>query len=84
MEYGNDALASDLFSQWLESGGVAPQHDPCIGYKVPLFLHGSDTVDNLEVTDMDVYWSICGQALHANRAANRVAGRVSPPSPHTT
>jgi hypothetical protein len=32
-----------------------------VGYRVPLFLGGSDTLENLEVTDLDVYWTICGQ-----------------------
>jgi len=65
VECRNDALASDFFAQWLKFGGQAPEHDQCVGYKIPLFLSGSDTIDNLEVSDMDVYWSICGQVLNA-------------------
>jgi hypothetical protein len=34
----------------------------CVGYRVPLFLGGSDDESNLERTDMDVYWSLFGQA----------------------
>ena len=28
---------------------------------MPLFLGGRDEIHNLELVDMDVYWSICGQ-----------------------
>jgi len=63
-EYRNDALASEFFQQWLNSGGAAPSHAECIGYKVPLYLGGSDTVENLELSDMEVYWSICAQTLN--------------------
>lgn len=65
VQFRNDALASDFFSQWLDSGGTSPNHAQCIGYKVPLFLGGTDTIDNLEVSDMDVYWAVCTQTLQA-------------------
>jgi hypothetical protein len=64
-EYRNEALASKFFQQWLDSGGAPPSHAECIGYKVPLYLGGTDTVENLELSDMDVYWSICAQTLNA-------------------
>lgn len=32
--------------------------DQCIGYKVPLFLGGSDDASNYEISDMRVYWDI--------------------------
>ncbi|MDY6978275.1 MAG: DUF1851 domain-containing protein [Pseudomonadota bacterium] len=65
-EYQNEALASEFYKEWRSAGGENPSHPQCIGYKVPLFLNGSDTVDNLELSDMEVYWSICGQTLNAN------------------
>jgi len=34
------------------------RYGECIGHKVPLFLNGSDTIDNYEVTDMEVYWEL--------------------------
>ena len=61
--YRNDALASEFHGQWLASGGAQPEHHQCVGYTVPLFLGGSDEVSNLELSDLDVYWSICGQTL---------------------
>ena len=68
VEYRNDVLASDFYSDWIKNGGSPPKHDQCIGYKVPLFLNGDDIVDNLESSDMDVYWNISGQLLSGNKA----------------
>ncbi len=63
VEYLDAALATGFFREW-------QKHEPanrmlgfseCVGYRMPLFLGGSDSVDNLEVIDLEVYWSICGQ-----------------------
>jgi type VI secretion system (T6SS) immunity protein Tdi1 len=67
------ALASNFFANWAEAN---PQCVPlsatqCAGYKIPLFLGGQDTVENLEVIDIDVYWSLSGQL--------RSGARVLPP-----
>jgi len=32
-------------------------------YKRPLFLGGSDTTDNLEISDLEVYWLLVGQLI---------------------
>lgn len=63
VQYRNDVLASNFYADWLGNGGSPPEHDQCVGYKVPLFLNGEDVVGNLETSDMDVYWSLCGQLL---------------------
>ena len=63
VEYRDAALASGFFDTWAQGHGAAlplAQGD-CVGYRVPLFLGGRDTVDNLEVIDLDVYWTTCGQ-----------------------
>jgi hypothetical protein len=62
------ALAQAFFLEWSEASGATPlKPEDCVGYKVPLFLGGSDTVDNLEVVDMDVYWTLSGQLLEGVR-----------------
>ncbi|MEM9481594.1 MAG: T6SS immunity protein Tdi1 domain-containing protein [Verrucomicrobiota bacterium] len=61
VEYAPNALAEPFFAEWLSSGGAQPRPNECIGYKTPLFLGGSDTIENLEVSDLDVYWHLCGQ-----------------------
>ena len=67
VEYQNEALASDFYRAWLMAGGAVPDMPQCIGYKKPLFLGGADDVSNLELTDMEVYWSVCGQLLAKTR-----------------
>ena len=36
----------------------------CIGLKVPAFLGGEETIANMEVNDMDVYWSFNAQVYN--------------------
>jgi hypothetical protein len=67
VEFQNEALAVDFHKSWLSSTGIAPKSSECIGYKVPLFLGGKDVIENLELSDMEVYWSLCGQMLNKTR-----------------
>ncbi len=57
------ALAASFYAAWRAASGdeVPLRLDECVGYRVPLFLGGSDEVGNLERTDMDVYWALFGQ-----------------------
>jgi len=62
VEYANEALSSSFFEQWKKASGVEQvPYDQCVGYKIPLFLGGSDLVENLELIDGDVYVNVCGQ-----------------------
>jgi hypothetical protein len=36
-------------------------YDDCLGYKVPLFLNGNDSIENYEKVDLEVYWDILKQ-----------------------
>jgi len=65
--YQNEALAVDFYNKWQESGGRAPNFQQCVGYRCPLFLNGSDVTENLDVTDLEVYWSIAAQLLSKAR-----------------
>lgn len=59
VEYSNDCLASDFFDEWFEKNNkYVLKYNECAGYKVPLFLNGNDNYENLEVSDMEVYWGI--------------------------
>jgi hypothetical protein len=64
VEQREAALAAAFFEEW--AAATQRRHLPlgrnqCVGYKVPVFLNGKDEIDNLEVSDIEVYWSICGQ-----------------------
>jgi len=58
LDLAEPALAVNFYNAWLESGGKPPRYSECVGYKRPLFLGGDDWVENLEVIDMDVYWTV--------------------------
>jgi hypothetical protein len=65
--YRDSCLLPEFFRDWRASGGQEPKFYECIGYKTPLFLGGNDDESNLELTDIDVYWSITGQLIVATR-----------------
>mgnify|MGYP001268698153 CR=1 FL=1 len=67
VDYRNEALASDFFVAYLESGGRAPSTGQCVGYRTPLFLGGQDDVFNLELVNLDVYWHLTGQLVLQTR-----------------
>lgn len=64
-------LLSPFWDLWLSSGGARPTYGTCVGYKVPPFMGGGDTIGNLEVSDTDVYWTIVGQVLARMRGGAR-------------
>jgi hypothetical protein len=68
-ELRDPALAAPFFAEWSEKHptSVPLKRDVCVGYRAPLFLGGTDTVDNLEVVDLDVYWSLAADLLVATR-----------------
>jgi len=54
-------LAVSLFRDWSSATGQAIGPTQCVGFKVPLFLGGTDDLSNFEVTDGEVYWGVVGQ-----------------------
>lgn len=75
IHYAEEALATTFYKQWLLKGGVAPHYDQCVGYKKMLFLGGKDAVENLEQSDLDVYWTLCGQLIRKTRGLRGSSGR---------
>lgn len=67
IQYQEAALAVGFYRQWRARGGALPDNTQCIGYKKPLFLGGSDTVDNLELSDLDVYWTISAELIQKTK-----------------
>jgi hypothetical protein len=62
-ELREPALAASFFARWAgaDLGSLPLGAMQRAGYKVPLFLGGKDSVENLEVIDLEVYWSLSGQ-----------------------
>lgn len=67
VEYADDALSVPFWRQWRSLNPADLAFTDCVGYKVPLFLGGSDDLPNLEVIDLSVYVEICGQLRHKAR-----------------
>lgn len=56
-------LSYDYFLLWKEHNPCEIKDNKCVGYITPLFLGGEDAIDNLEISDIEVYWGICGQLI---------------------
>lgn len=67
IEFGEAALGISFYKKWREAGGAVPAYDRCVGYRKPLFLSGVDDVENLEISDIDIYWRIVGQLIQQTR-----------------
>lgn len=61
--YADEALARSYFQEWKQENPDPIPHHQCVGYKVPLFLGGEDDLENLEASDLSVYWHICGELI---------------------
>ena len=55
VEFSDDCLAKPFYLQWTDFDNSPIAYSECIGYKIPLFLGGDDTLENLERTNLDVY-----------------------------
>jgi hypothetical protein len=56
--YVDACLAVEFFKKWKKIDNSQLKMNQCVGYKIPLFLGGEDTVENLEISDMEVYWHV--------------------------
>ena len=63
IEHGDAALADTVYEEWLQTRHPAPAPTECVGYKVWPFLGGKDELDNNEIIDLEVYWSLSAQLL---------------------
>jgi len=63
------ALASAFFASWAAGhrDALPLKADRCVGYRVPLLLGGDDDLENLEETDLWVYWDISAQLIAKTR-----------------
>jgi hypothetical protein len=77
IQHSDAALASHAHKEWLARGGAVPAYAECIGYKAPLFLNGKDEFENMELSDLDVYWRLMGQLIVKTRNL-RPGTRVGP------
>jgi hypothetical protein len=77
VDHAQEALNLGRWREWSANGGGKPSADECVGYRIPLFLGGKDQLDNLEMSDLDVYWEITTQLLNNTRGlppGTRISG----------
>lgn len=69
----DNALELPLWKEWVAANPdkVPLRPSDCVAYKVPVFLNGGQGVELLEVTDMDVYWTLTSQLLVSARQARK-------------
>jgi hypothetical protein len=69
VQYRDAALAATFFQQWADANpaSLPIRPDRCVGYRQPLFLGGTDDLDNLDETDLWVYWDICTELIARTR-----------------
>jgi hypothetical protein len=62
-ELREPALAGTFFAEWSAANpdSLPLQRSECVGYRIPLFLGGRDALENLEVIDLEVYWTLTAQ-----------------------
>ena len=58
-----DLLDSKGLKRWLKAKNPAPAFDECVGYDVPLFMDGKDSLKNRSITDLAVYWELTGELI---------------------
>ena len=56
-------MAAAAWGEWSERhpDTVPLPATKCVGYELPLFVGGQDSLDNMEVSDWEVYWVVVGQ-----------------------
>lgn len=67
IESADAALAVEAYESWRKIDPKHLAHHECVGYNVPLFLGGADTIANMERGDMELYWDLCVQLLRQIR-----------------
>lgn len=61
VNYTEEALALNFFAKWRSTTQHLLETTEGVGYKIPLFIGGKDTIQNLELIDRNFYTYICFQ-----------------------
>jgi hypothetical protein len=63
IEFADAALAREAFGSWRQLDNRPLSPTECVSYRVPLFLGGKDEIENMERSDLSVYWDLSGQLI---------------------
>lgn len=61
-------LVAELFDEWMRTRGSGPiARDECVGYSVPMFLGGSEDLDNCDLISLEVHLNLSAQLIDKTR-----------------
>lgn len=60
-----DLLLNEEFQDWLRIGNTLLDLTECVGFKVPLFMNGQESLINTERIDIKFYWEINYKLLNS-------------------
>lgn len=63
VDYPEEALDRALFEAWTAETGARLDRSRCAGNRAPLYLSGTHSVGNLEIIDLEVYWTVAAVLL---------------------
>ena len=63
IEYEEETLNTEEFNEW-NKNKIELDFDQIVGYKIPLWLGGEDSINNYEIADAEVYWEINRQLMN--------------------
>ena len=73
----DEAVARKFFLAWASANrsSLPLKPDQCVGPRLPLSLGGSDDIDSLELSDLEVHWLLHGQTWRGTR--RRFGARIT-------
>jgi len=63
IQHADAVFAESLYRRWKALHPEPIRIEECVGYVVPLFLGGKDDVENLEKSNLSVYWHLMTELL---------------------
>lgn len=81
IQFHNDSMVNmtdatvdeERFLEWMEQTKTPLAHDQCVGYNRPIFMGGDADFSNMDVTDIEVHITICGQLWREIQAKKKKA-----------
>lgn len=72
-----EAMQENVFRAALAAHGITSlAFDQVIGMRTPMFFGGQDTIDNTEVIDASVYWTLNAQLIRQGRTGRPIGSVV--------
>jgi hypothetical protein len=63
IEQADAVFAESMYRRWRRGHLENIGESQCVGYEIPLFLGGKDDPENLELSEVEVYWQLMSELL---------------------